>query len=89
MAATDRALAAALVDCKWVTTRNFWPTELRGQMVKNGFGIIEAGFVVLVFEEYPWVPARLTELFRSRITTLDHLPVISRLGVSNLVVGRK
>jgi SAM-dependent methyltransferase len=73
----------------WVTARNFWPSEIRDRMVDHGFGIIEAGFVMPVFEEYAWIPARLTELFRSKITTLDHLPGISRLGVSNLVVGRK
>jgi ubiquinone/menaquinone biosynthesis C-methylase UbiE len=81
-------LPRALTD-SWVTARNFWPNELRDQMVDHGFGIIEAGFIMPVFEEYTWVPARLTELFRSRITTIDRLPVIARLGVSNLVVGRK
>jgi SAM-dependent methyltransferase len=73
----------------WVTARNFWPSEIRDQMVDHGFGIIETGFVMPVFEEYSWMPARLTEAFRSRITKIDHLPGISRLGVSNLVVGRK
>jgi ubiquinone/menaquinone biosynthesis C-methylase UbiE len=73
----------------WVTARNYWPGELRDQVIDHGFGIIEAGFVMPVFEGYQWIPTRIAELFRSKITAIDQLPVISRLGVSNLVVGRK
>lgn len=73
----------------WVTARNYWPGELRDQMVNHGFGIIEAGFVMPVFEYWRWVPKRIAEVFRSKITAIDQMPVISRLGVSNLVIGRK
>jgi hypothetical protein len=72
-----------------VTARNYWPGELRDQVRTHGFRIIEAGFVMPVFEGYQWIPTRLVEVFRSRITAIDHMPLISRLGVSNLVIGRK
>jgi SAM-dependent methyltransferase len=73
----------------WVTARNYWPGELRRQIVAHGLSIVEAGFVMPVFEGYPWIPTRVAELFRSKVTTIDRLPVIKRLGVSNLIVARR
>jgi ubiquinone/menaquinone biosynthesis C-methylase UbiE len=78
-AATDR----------WVTARNYWPRELRAKVASNGFAIVETGFIMPVFEAYPWMPESVSRSFRNHVTTIDHWPAIRRLGVSNLIVGRR
>ncbi len=74
---------------RWVTARNYWPAELRQLVCASGFGLIEAGFIMPVFEEYSWLPRPAARAFRRRITTFDALPGLRRLGVSNLIVARR
>jgi len=75
------------VTSRWVTARNYWPQELRDKVASNGFCIVETGFVMPVFEGYPWVPASIVRGFRRHITFFDRCPGIRRAGVSNLVVA--
>jgi ubiquinone/menaquinone biosynthesis C-methylase UbiE len=81
-------LPKAVTD-RWVTARNYWPKQLRQMISSSGFAIIETGFVMPVFEGYPWVPAAMADGFRRHIARIDHLPVIQRLGVSNLIVAKR
>lgn len=71
----------------WVTARNYWPRELRTKVESNRFRIVETGFIMPVFEAYPWMPESLSRRFRDHITSIDQWPGLRRLGVSNLVVG--
>jgi ubiquinone/menaquinone biosynthesis C-methylase UbiE len=81
-------LPKSLTD-RWVTARNYWPKQMRRLISSNGFVIIECGFIMPVFEGYPWVPAAAAERFRRHIARIDHFPGIRRLGVSNLVVAQR
>lgn len=74
---------------RWVTARNYWNAELCRIISVSGFTIVESGFVMPVFEGYPWVPATAAEWFRRHINRVDRLPLIRKLGVSNLVVARR
>src|ERR1039457_1060932 len=73
-----------LLTDRWVSARNYWPRELRQKISFNGFAIVESGFIMPVFEAYPWVPTTVAEGFRRHITAIDHLRGVRRLGVSNL-----
>ena len=77
-----------LLTDRWVSARNYWHKELCRIVTSNGFTIVESGFVMPVFEGYPWVPTIAAESFRRHVTRIDHLPLIRRLGVSNLVVAQ-
>jgi ubiquinone/menaquinone biosynthesis C-methylase UbiE len=81
-------LPRAITD-RWVTARNYWPSEMRARIRGAGFSIVESGFIMPVFEAWPWMPTRIAEVFRRHISTIDHLPVFRRLGVSNLVVAQR
>jgi ubiquinone/menaquinone biosynthesis C-methylase UbiE len=74
---------------RWVAARNYWPKELRRKVRSKGFLIVESGFIMPVFEAFPWAPATLAESFRRHITSIDRLPGIRRFGVSNLIVARR
>ncbi len=74
---------------RWVTARNYWPGELCDIISSGAFTIVEAGFIMPVFEGYPWVPVAVAGWFRRHINHIDRLPVIRRGGVSNLVVARR
>jgi SAM-dependent methyltransferase len=74
---------------QWVTARNYWHDELCGIISSSAFAIVESGFIMPVFEGYPWVPTAAAEWFRRHITRIDDLPLIRRIGVSNLVVARR
>jgi ubiquinone/menaquinone biosynthesis C-methylase UbiE len=78
-----------LLTDRWVTARNYWPKQLRRKIGSGGFTIVESGFIMPVFEGYPWVPTAVAEGFRRHLTRIDHLPGIQRLGVSNLVVAER
>lgn len=78
-----------LLTDRWVTARNYWPKQLRRRIGSGGFTIVESGFIMPVFEGYPWVPTAVAEWFRRHLTRIDHLPGIRRLGVSNLVIAER
>ena len=65
--------------------RNYWPGELCDIVSSSAFAIVESGFIMPVFEGYPWLPTAAAERFRRHITRIDDLPLVRRLGVSNLV----
>lgn len=73
---------------RWVTARNYWPDELCRIVSSGGFDVVESGFIMPVFEGYPWIPAPAAGWFRRHITRIDRLPLVRRAGVSNLVVAR-
>jgi ubiquinone/menaquinone biosynthesis C-methylase UbiE len=81
-------LPKALTD-QWVTARNYWPGELKRMIMSCGFLVIDTGFIMPAFGDYPWVPAAVAKGFRRRIMRIDSLPGIRRLGVSNVVVARR
>ena len=74
---------------KWVTARNYWPGELRRKVEVGGFAIVETGFIMPVFEAYPWIPESASRIYRRHVTSIDKWPAIRRLGVSNLIVGSR
>ena len=74
---------------RWVTARNYWPKELRQKINSADFIIVESGFVMPVFEGYPWVPTAVAERFRRHISVIDQLPGVRRFGVSSLIVAQR
>jgi ubiquinone/menaquinone biosynthesis C-methylase UbiE len=81
-------LPKAITD-RWVTARNYWPKQLRRLIGSNGFTVIEHGFIMPVFEGYPWVPQLVATKFRSHLRWIDQFPGIRSFGVSNLVIARR
>jgi len=75
----------------FVLARNYWPKELAGLVEGAGFRIERPDFVwpVLEVEEYNWLPRRVSDWYRTRLNQLDSLPVVRRLGLSTMVVGRR
>ncbi len=68
--------------------RNYWPHELERMVRSAGFVIERTGFVWPVFERYDWLPARVGEWYRVRVTRFDEVPVLRRLGISTMIVAR-
>ena len=71
----------------WVSARNYWPRELRKKVSASGFSIVETGYIMPVFEGYPWLPDSVIARFRRHISRIDRLPLVKCFGVSNLVVA--
>lgn len=78
-----------IVTDRWVSARNYWPGEMRRKISSSGFAVVETGFIMPVFELWQWMPVPIAERFRRHISTIDRLPGIRRLGVSNLVVAQR
>lgn len=74
---------------KWTEARNYWPHQLIRYVHEAGFAILEVGFIWPVFEQYPWLPARVISVYQKRIDKLDDLPGLRRFGLSTLVVAVK
>ena len=68
--------------------RNYWPHELERMVRSAGFVIERTGFVWPVFERYDWLPARVGEWYRVRVTRFDEVPALRRLGISTMIVAR-
>jgi SAM-dependent methyltransferase len=81
-------LPKALTD-RWVTARNYWPGELKRTVMSCGFVVVDTGFIMPAFGDYPWVPAVVAKGFRHHITQIDSFPCIRRFGLSNLVVAQR
>lgn len=73
----------------FMRARNYWPHELREIVQSQGFVFRMSGFVLPVFEVYPWLPASVIRRYRSLVPVIERLPVVRRFGVSNLVVAQK
>ena len=67
--------------------RNYWPHELERMVRSAGFVIERTGFVWPVFERYDWLPARVGEWYRVRVTRFDDVPILRRLGISTMIVA--
>lgn len=78
-----------IITDKWVSARNYWPGEMRRKISSSGFAVTESGFIMPVFEAYPWIPASVAQRFRRHVSTIDHFPGIQRFGVSNLVIAQR
>lgn len=73
----------------FMRARNYWPHELQELVRSQGFVIRVAGFVLPVFEVYPWLPAPVIRQYRRLVPVLERIPLVRRFGVSNLVVAQK
>ena len=74
---------------KWTVARNYWPRQLVGHVRDAGFTVLEVGFIWPVFEQYPWLPARVISSYRKWIHRLGNIPGLRRFGLSTLVVAIK
>ena len=68
--------------------RNYWPGELADLIARNGYEIVHTESVMPVFEVFPWLPASVARWYRAHVGTFERVPVISRMGVSTMVVAR-
>ena len=78
---------------RWVahtmTARNYWPHELRDQVLDAGFALVDLTSVFPVFEVYPWLPSFIIRWYRTNINVIDQLPIVRKFGVSTLVIARR
>jgi SAM-dependent methyltransferase len=73
--------------------RNYWPGELRRLVASSGFRPIYQTYVWQTLENnsgyQPRYVARLVPFLRKCFAIAERLPVVKRLGVSQLVVAQK
>jgi SAM-dependent methyltransferase len=74
---------------RFVTARNYWPSELTSLISGHGFEVDDVQFVWPVFDVYRWLPPSWIERYRRYRASLDDLSGIRRLGVSTLVVATR
>jgi ubiquinone/menaquinone biosynthesis C-methylase UbiE len=77
----------AAVSLPFMAARNYWPTELSSIIASAGLKVVSVGYVLPVFEVYPWMPQRLIRLYRRAIPYIERTP-FRKFGVSSLVVAR-
>lgn len=73
--------------------RNYWPRELSALLRAAGFVILHRDFIWLTFENISNRQPRLIAFFRPMLRCFanccEHVPLLQRLGVSQVVVCRK
>ena len=73
--------------------RNYWPSELRGQITRAGFSIMRTGYVWQTFENIsgsqPSVVTMIRPFLRGLFTLLEQIPGIRAFGVSQMIVAQK
>jgi ubiquinone/menaquinone biosynthesis C-methylase UbiE len=73
--------------------RNYWPGELRRMVTDAGFIVARTDFVWQTFEgissHQPRLITRLSPMLRIASNTLERIPILRSLGVSQVVVARK
>lgn len=74
---------------KFMSARNYWPSELREAIKQSGFEIVFTSSVLPVFEKYRWLPAFVVRWYRHAMPALERAPVIRHFGVSTLVLARR
>jgi ubiquinone/menaquinone biosynthesis C-methylase UbiE len=83
-------LATSVIDF-WA--RNYWPGELRRLVRDAGFDVTHTDYVWQTFEgisnHQPALIARTRGLLRVISDSLERVPLVRTLGVSQVIVGRK
>ena len=73
--------------------RNYWPTELRQLVRSSGFSIIKTGFLWQTFEgisgRQPKFITLTKPLLQKLAAILESLPILTRFGVSQVLICRK
>ncbi len=73
--------------------RNYWPGELASKAKAQGFAVIERSFIWPTLENISGQQPGLIRLIRPQLRkalgTFERLPIIRRLGVSQVLVCRK
>lgn len=74
-------------------SRNYWPAELAAMTRRAGFGIAHHGFVWQTFENisgnHSAAYRRIAPWARGIAAFAERVPLLRRLGVSQLIVARK
>lgn len=73
----------------FIRARNYWPFELRGLVLTEGFTIIERSWLLPVFEKYAWLPTSVIHLYRKAVPLIEQIPLLRKLGVSTFIVAQK
>jgi SAM-dependent methyltransferase len=69
--------------------RNYWPSTLRALVAGAGFAVARSGSVFPVFEQYPWLPARMIRRYQAALPRLERTRGVRRFGVSTYVLGQR
>jgi ubiquinone/menaquinone biosynthesis C-methylase UbiE len=84
------ALARTAIDF-WA--RNYWPRDLRRLVAESGFTISHTDYVWQTFEgisgHQPAWMTRIRRLLQAIAGTLEQVPLVRTLGVSQVIVARK
>lgn len=75
---------------RWVSARNYWPSELRRRIRSSGLQIVETGYIPPVLEAYRCLPEVIIQRYRRNAAFLETLPIVARFcSVSTLVVAQR
>lgn len=72
---------------RFATARNYWPRELRELVTGAGFEIVESGWALAQFEQYPWLPRRTIEGYQRNVDRIERSPLARFLAVSTCIVA--
>jgi 2-polyprenyl-3-methyl-5-hydroxy-6-metoxy-1,4-benzoquinol methylase len=74
---------------RYAKARNYWPRELRELVTEAGLDIVEAGWALPQFEQYPWLPKRAIGWFRRSIPQIERSRIAPVAAVSTFIVARR
>lgn len=94
----DLSLAAPVPLMPWLpkrltnrvaTARNYWPGELV-RLVRNADLRVEyQGWALAQFEQYPWLPSKLTDRYRRNLEAVEASAVARLFAVSTFILARR
>lgn len=72
---------------RFATARNYWPRELASLVTDARMEVVERGWALAQFEQYPWIPRRAAGWYRRNVATVERSPVARFFAVSTFIVA--
>ncbi len=69
--------------------RNYWPRELTRLVAEAGLRVEHRGWALAQFEQYPWLPSRLTAWYRRNLAAIERSPFARFFAVSTFLLASR
>ena len=70
-----------------MNARNYWPSELRALTKESEFDIVEQGWALALFEQYPWMPLKVRRWYAERLESIERSPFARFFAVSTFILA--
>lgn len=74
---------------RFTTARNYWPRELRELVTDAGLEIVDSGWALIQFAQYPWLPETVIAAYRRNLRRIERSPIARFLAVSVFLLARR